>query len=89
VNTIKCSADGCTNIFQTEEALHPQATYQCKLHTTVAPDKNRFQEGQFDKNMRRARKPTGTAHIKRQGSETNEQEWIQEQERLRKAIAGE
>lgn len=63
MNTIKCSTNGCTNIFQTEEALHPQATYQCRLHTTKAPDTVRFQEHAHDKDLARAKSPVGTTHI--------------------------
>lgn len=73
MNTIKCSTPECVNVFSTTEDLHPQATYQCRLHTAKAPDKTRFQDSQFAKNLRRASKPIGTTHIKRQGSETDDQ----------------
>jgi hypothetical protein len=63
VNVINCSSKGCTNTFQTEEAVHPQATYQCRLHTTKAPDTVRFQEHAHDKDLARAKSPVGTTHI--------------------------
>jgi hypothetical protein len=82
VNVINCSIKGCTNFFQTEEAVHPQATYQCRLHTTKAPDTVRFQEYANDKDLavKRGQMPVGTTHIPKARYKHNREEADQEAE---------
>lgn len=50
--TIQCSGktDGkaCLESFTTQEALHKDAKFTCKVHTGKAPDTERFQDSQFD-----------------------------------------
>lgn len=50
--TIQCSGktDGkaCLESFTTQEALHKDAKFTCKIHTGKAIDVERFQETQFD-----------------------------------------
>ena len=68
MNILKCSIEGCDSIFQTEESLHPEAKYICKLHNKTE-QKVFFQEYQLDKQLRRASRPIGTEHIHNQGSD--------------------
>lgn len=68
--TIKCSTEGCTAVFETTDAVSPKATYSCKLHTPRSKsNKVRFQQHQFDKDLRRSRTPMGTSHLHNQGSD--------------------
>ena len=69
----------------TEEAVSPNASFICKDHPrevqvqaagrkynpeTDESDKDvHFQDTQFDKDLRTARKPMGTSHIPNQGSD--------------------
>lgn len=50
--TIQCSGktDGkaCLESFTTQEALHKDAKFTCKIHTEKAPRDVFFQESQFD-----------------------------------------
>lgn len=61
----------CDTVIQVEEPLSPNARYVCRFHSKSVQTVF-FQEFQFDKDMRRSQKPTGTRHIRRQGSETND-----------------
>jgi len=62
MNSIKCGIEECPSVFQTEEALSPNARYVCRLHPKVEQEVF-FQENQFDKDMSRAGTPIGTTHI--------------------------
>lgn len=66
MNQVKCGVGECPSVFKTEEPLSPNVRYVCRLHTKVE-QRVFFQESQFDKSLARAGKPTGTAHIQRQG----------------------
>ena len=68
MNTVKCCVGECPSTFQTEVALSPNAKYVCKLHTKREQEAF-FQIDQFDKDLRRGRKPMGTSHVANQGSE--------------------
>ena len=68
MNTVKCGIGDCPSVFQTDEAVSPNARYTCKLHTKVEQTVF-FQDTQFDKGLKFSRKPQGTSHIKNQGSE--------------------
>ncbi len=68
VNAIKCGIGDCPSVFQTEEALSPNARYVCRLHSKTEQTVF-FQDAQFDKGLKMAKKPQGTTHIKNQGSE--------------------
>ncbi len=69
MRTIKCSTDGCNESYKTSEHISPKATYSCKNHTEPNEDRIRFQSHQFDKDLRIAKKPIGTSHIRNQGSD--------------------
>lgn len=65
MNTVFCKFVGCPEKFETNEPVALGATFTCRYHT--GPDtrnKTRFQDSQFDKGMKRGRKPEGTGHIK-------------------------
>jgi hypothetical protein len=67
-NKLSCSTEGCKAAFTTSEALSPNATYSCSLHTKRNEDKTRFQKHQFDRDLSRAGASEGTTHIPNQGS---------------------
>lgn len=89
MNIVRCKVDGCNSQFQTAGAVAADVSYICKNHSRavqvraagrqydVVKDNSdaevQFQDHQFDKDLRRAAKPVNTDHIKRQGSETNDQ----------------
>jgi len=62
MNTLKCSIGECPSVFQTEEPIHPNARYVCRLHNKTE-QKVFFQKNQFDKGLKQGRAPIGTAHI--------------------------
>jgi hypothetical protein len=71
MSTLRCSKEGCTAYFTSDELpLHKMATYTCKDHTAKSSkNKVRFQTSQFDKDLNRAGTPIGTTHIPgRQGA---------------------
>ncbi len=76
MNTVKCGIGDCPSVFQTEEAVSPNARFVCKLHNKTE-QKLFFQEDQFDKGLRIAKKPQGTSHINNQGSDVRTAEQIE------------
>lgn len=85
MNSIPCKVKGCTNVHLTEEAVSPKASFICREHPretqvlaagrkynpeTDEADKDvHFQDHQFDKDFRNARKAEGTGHLVNQGSD--------------------
>lgn len=65
---------GCEETFTTHEGVSSDVRFLCRYHTKAAPDEERFQRYQFDPDLKKARKPQGTNHIKRQGSDINIEE---------------
>ena len=86
---IKCQVEGC-NIAIDNSALSLNARYICPHHTRREqwkalerqPDERKdnsdkdihFQDHQFDKDLKRGRRPIDTNHIQRQGSEIDDQQ---------------
>lgn len=64
--SIQCSIAGCDSTFTTNESVSEDATYICKRHTFSK--RIRFQDCQFDPDLRYARSSLGTQHISNQGS---------------------
>lgn len=64
-----CMVDGCPNFVETKESLAPDARFTCTNHNPPGPDEVRFQEEQFDPDLRRAHQPIGTEHVSNQGSD--------------------
>ena len=53
--------------------MTPKTKYKCRLHDKPV-EEIAFQEFQFDKDLRRGRRPVDTNHIQRQGSEIDDQQ---------------
>ena len=87
---IKCQVEGCMTEYENKEPLSPNCRYICRNHTRseqwkalkrafverkdTEDEAVRFQEFQFDKDLRRGRRPVDTNHIQRQGSEIDDQQ---------------
>jgi len=63
MTTIKCGGPECDAVFETTEAVSPNAQYRCRKHTNSNEDKVRFQKHQFEKDLSRAGTPISTGHI--------------------------
>jgi hypothetical protein len=86
--SIDCAIAGCNSKFETTKPASTQVRYLCSHHSrkehvaavgrvfdsdTDEQDRGvRFQKYQFDKSLRRSKRPVGTGHIHRQGNPTNE-----------------
>lgn len=66
--TLRCSQ--CEATIEVIETISSSAHYICKAHTKIPQDVF-FQECQFDPDLTVSRKPLGTRHLRRQGSEVN------------------
>lgn len=53
---ISCYFQPCDRKFITEEPVHQEAKYICRLHTPPAPNSARFQTTQFDKGLKAKKK---------------------------------
>lgn len=80
-NTINCQTEGCKSTF-TGEGVTPETKYTCSMCTGSSKDKGkvsaRIQTHQYDKGLKRSRKPLDTGHIKNQGSDILEADDIRE-----------
>ena len=87
---IKCQIEGCQSEFKNPEPLAPGCRYICSKHTraeqwkAVGREQNerkdtldttvRFQDCQFDKDLKRGRRAIETEHIAHQGSDIYDQQ---------------
>jgi hypothetical protein len=87
---IKCQVEGCPTTINPTEPVTLTCRYICSKHTRAeqwkalnrtADDRKdyldadvRFQDCQFDKDLKRGRRPVDTDHIQRQGSEIDDQQ---------------
>ena len=69
---VYCDNKECTNFIEVMEPVSEEFYFTCRECAPPSPDMIRFQECQFDPDLRRSSKPQDTEHVYRQGCDTDD-----------------
>ncbi len=69
---VYCNNKDCTSFIEVMDPVSEEFSFICRKCAPIPPDTERFQEFQFDPDLRRSTKPADTEHVYRQGCDTDD-----------------